>query len=59
MEVHTALEKKVIDATDASAHVNNNAHGMYKIARYSIYPGIHSMAVLQFIFNKENLEQAW
>ncbi len=51
-EVYTALEKKVIDAADASAHVNNNASGMYKVAKYPIYPGIHSMAVLQFIVNK-------
>lgn len=52
-EVYTALEKKVIDAADASAHVNNDAHGMYKVAKYPIYPGIHSMAVLQFIVNKK------
>ena len=52
-EVYTSLEKKVIDAADASAHVNNHASGMYKIAKYPIYPGIHSMAVLQFIVNKK------
>ena len=52
-EVYTALEKKVIDAADASAHVNNEASGMYKVAKYPIYPGIHSMAVLQFIVNKK------
>ncbi len=52
-EVYTALEKGVIDAADASAHVNNNASGMYKVAKYPIYPGIHSMAVLQFIVNKK------
>ena len=51
-EVYTALEKKVIDAADASAHVNNDASGMYKVAKFPIYPGIHSMAVLQFIVNK-------
>lgn len=56
-EVYTALEKKVIDAADASAHVNNSAHGMYKIAKYPIYPGIHSMAVLQFIVNKKVWEK--
>ena len=56
-EVYTALEKKVIDAADASAHVNNNAHGLYKIAKYPIYPGIHSMAVLQFIVNKKVWEK--
>ena len=52
-EVYTALEKGVIDAADASAHVNNNASGMYKVAKFPIYPGIHSMAVLQFIVNKK------
>jgi TRAP-type mannitol/chloroaromatic compound transport system substrate-binding protein len=52
-EVYTALEKKVIDAADASAHVNNHASGMYKVAKFPIYPGIHSMAVLQFIVNKK------
>jgi len=52
-EVYSALEKNVIDAADASAHVSNNASGMYKIAKYPIYPGIHSMAVLQFIVNKK------
>lgn len=52
-EVYSALEKKIIDAADASAHVNNNASGMYKIAKFPIYPGIHSMAVLQFIVNKK------
>ncbi len=52
-EVYTALEKKVIDAADASAHVNNHASGMYKVATFPIYPGIHSMAVLQFIVNKK------
>ncbi len=52
-EVYTALEKGLIDAADASAHVNNNASGMYKVAKYPIYPGIHSMAVLQFIVNKK------
>ncbi len=51
-EVYSALEKKVIDAADASAHVNNNAQGLYKVAKFPIYPGIHSMAVLQFIVNK-------
>ncbi|MEM9141169.1 MAG: TRAP transporter substrate-binding protein [Pseudomonadota bacterium] len=56
-EVYTALEKKLIDAADASAHVNNNAHGMYKIAKFPIYPGIHSMAVLQFIVNKRTWDK--
>ncbi len=52
-EVYTSLEKGIVDAADASAYVNNNASGMHKIARYPIYPGIHSQAVLQFIVNKD------
>ena len=52
-EVYTALEKKLIDAADASALVNNEASGMHKVAKYPIYPGIHSMAVLQFVVNKD------
>jgi TRAP-type C4-dicarboxylate transport system substrate-binding protein len=52
-EVYTALEKGVVDAADASAFVNNEAHGLHKIAKFPIYPGIHSMAVLQFIMNKD------
>ncbi len=52
-EVYTSLEKGVVDAADASAYVNNDASGMHKVAKYPIYPGIHSMAVLQFIVNKD------
>ena len=52
-EVYTALEKGLIDAADASAFVNNDASGMHKVAKFPIYPGIHSMAVLQFIINKD------
>jgi len=47
-EVYSALEKNVIDAADASAYANNDASGMHKVARYPIYPGIHSMPVMQF-----------
>lgn len=55
-EVYTSLEKGVVDAADASAFVNNEASGMHKIAKYPLYPGIHSMAVLQFIVNKDYWE---
>lgn len=52
-EVYTALDKGIVDAADASAYVNNTASGMHKIAKFPIYPGIHSMAVLQFVMNKD------
>lgn len=51
-EVYTSLDKHIVDAADASAFVNNDASGMHKVAKFPIYPGIHSMAVLQFIMNK-------
>jgi TRAP-type C4-dicarboxylate transport system substrate-binding protein len=52
-EVYTSLEKKVVDAADASAYINNHETGLNKIGVYPVYPGIHSMAVLQFIVNKD------
>lgn len=52
-EVYTALEKGIVDAADASAYVNNDASGMHKVAFFPLYPGIHSMAVLQFVVNKD------
>ncbi|MCB1509749.1 MAG: TRAP transporter substrate-binding protein [Hyphomicrobiaceae bacterium] len=52
-EVYTALEKGIVDAADASAYSNNASRGFHKIAQYPLYPGIHSMAILQFIINKD------
>ena len=52
-EVFTALEKGVVDAADASAYVNNDSNGFHQIAKYPLYPGIHSMAVHQFTINKD------
>ncbi|UTW13417.1 TRAP transporter substrate-binding protein [Marinobacterium rhizophilum] len=51
-EVYTALETGLVDAADASALVNNEALGLHKIAKYPIYPGIHSQAVHSFSVNK-------
>ncbi|MDX1541442.1 MAG: TRAP transporter substrate-binding protein, partial [Geminicoccaceae bacterium] len=52
-EVFTSLEKGIVDAADASAYVNNTQTGMHEIAKYPLYPGIHSMAVLQFTINQD------
>ncbi len=52
-DVFTSLEKGVVDAADASAYVNNDKNGFHQIARYPLYPGIHSMAVHQFTVNKD------
>lgn len=52
-DVFTALEKGVIDAADASAYINNDKNGFHQIAKYPLYPGIHSMAIHQFTVNKD------
>jgi TRAP-type mannitol/chloroaromatic compound transport system substrate-binding protein len=51
-ETFTAVEKGIVDAADASSYTNNDALGFHKIARYPIFPGIHSMAVIEFTVNK-------
>ena len=52
-ETYGALDKGVIDAADNSSYVNNSANGMHKVAKYPLYPGIHSMPIFQFTINKD------
>lgn len=56
-EVYTALEKGVIDAADNSAYANNDANGLHKIAKYPIFPGIHSTPILQFTISQSVWDQ--
>ncbi|MDD9733037.1 TRAP transporter substrate-binding protein [Mameliella sp. AT18] len=56
-ETYGALEKGVIDAADNSAYANNDANGMHKIAKYPIYPGIHSTPILQFTVSEAVWEE--
>lgn len=51
-EVHTSLDKGVIDAADFSSYTMDESFGLHEIAKYPIYPGIHSMPVIQFTVNK-------
>lgn len=55
-EVYTSLQQGVVDAADASAYVNNDASGLHDIAKYPIYPGIHSMSSQQFTLNENTWE---
>lgn len=52
-DVFTSLEKGVVDAADASAYINNDKNGFHQIAKFPLYPGIHSMAVHQFTIGKD------
>lgn len=56
-ETYTAVEKKIVDAADASSYTNNASLGFHKIAKFPIFPGIHSMAVLNFTINKDVWEK--
>lgn len=47
-ETYGALEKGVIDAADNSSFANDYANGMHKVAKFPLYPGIHSMPIFQF-----------
>ena len=52
-EVYTSLEKGVIDAADNSAYANNDANGLHKVAKFPIFPGIHSTPILQFTLSQD------
>jgi TRAP-type mannitol/chloroaromatic compound transport system substrate-binding protein len=51
-EVHTSIDKGVIDAADFSSYTMDESVGLHEIAKFPIYPGIHSMPVIQFTVNK-------
>lgn len=50
-EIYTALEKGIIDAADFSTFSNNQKQGVHDIAKYPIYPGIHSSPTVHTIIN--------
>ncbi|MGF1595012.1 MAG: TRAP transporter substrate-binding protein [Kiloniellaceae bacterium] len=56
-EVYTSLEKGVIDAADNSAYANNDANGLHKVAKYPIFPGIHSTPILQFTISQDTWDK--
>lgn len=52
-EIITSLQKGVIQAADYSSYTEDKSVGMHDIAKYPIYPGIHSMPVLHFTVNND------
>lgn len=51
-DVYDALDRKTIDAADASSYANNSRLGLHKLANYRLFPGIYSMPVFQFTINR-------
>ena len=52
-ETYTALDKGVVDAADDSTYSMSESVGLFKVARFPIYPGIHSMPILQLTVNMD------
>lgn len=51
-EVFTSLDKKVIDAADYSVFSTNQAQGLHDVAPNPVYPGFHSMPLVEISMNK-------
>jgi len=56
-EVYTSLDKGVIDAADSTVFSTNEQLGMHKIAKNPVYPGFHSMPILDFSINKKTWDK--
>ncbi|NOZ32991.1 MAG: TRAP transporter substrate-binding protein [Alphaproteobacteria bacterium] len=52
-EVFTSLDKGVIDAADYTVFSTNQAQGLNDIAKFPVYPGFHSMPLVEISMNKE------
>ena len=55
-EVFTSLDKGVIDAADFSVFSTNHQQGMHDIASHPVYPGFHSMPLIEISMNKEKFD---
>ena len=51
-EVFTSLDKGVIDAADYTVFSTNQAQGMHDVAKHPVYPGFHSMPLVEISMNK-------
>jgi len=52
-EVFTALDKGVVDAADYSVFHVNQSQGLHEIAQHPVYPGFHSMPLIEVSLNKD------
>ncbi|WP_116134679.1 TRAP transporter substrate-binding protein [Tropicimonas sp. IMCC34043] len=51
-EVFTSLDKGVIDAADYNTFSTNQAQGLHEVAKHPVYPGFHSMPLIEVSINK-------
>lgn len=52
-EVFTSLDKGVIDAADAGQFSVNHDAGMHDVATHPVYPGFHSLPLIEVSINKD------
>ncbi|MCR4264647.1 TRAP transporter substrate-binding protein [Nitratireductor sp. ZSWI3] len=52
-EVFTSLDKGVIEAADYTVFSTNQAQGLNDVAPHPVYPGFHSMPLVEISMNKE------
>jgi TRAP-type C4-dicarboxylate transport system substrate-binding protein len=52
-EVFTSLDKGVIEAADYSVFSTNQAQGLHDVAPHPVYPGFHSMPLVEVSMNKQ------
>lgn len=52
-EVFTSLDKGVIDAADYTVFSTNQAQGMHDVAPHPVYPGFHSLPLVEISMNKQ------
>ncbi|MGR3433867.1 MAG: TRAP transporter substrate-binding protein [Shimia sp.] len=55
-EVFTSLDKKVIDAADYTVFSTNHAQGLHDVAPHPVYPGFHSMPLVEVSMNKDTYD---
>ncbi|WP_417742277.1 TRAP transporter substrate-binding protein [Salipiger sp.] len=51
-EIFSALDKGVVDAADNTVFATNQSLGMNDIANYPLYPGFHSLPMIDVSMNK-------
>ena len=52
-EVFTSLDKGVISAADYTVFSTNHQQGLHDVAPHPVYPGFHSLPVLEVSMNKQ------
>lgn len=56
-EVYTSLDKGLIDAADYTVFSTNHQQGLHKIASHPVYPGFHSLPVIEVSMNKKTWDK--